>query len=136
MSRVLFLRRPSPAVLGKIEGLYRAAGWWLRGDTRKALARMVAGSHCFLVVEEDGRLVAMGRAISDRANDAYIQDLFVVPSHRGRGLASAVVRRLVRRLRADGLRWIGLVAADGTRPLYEKLGFRRMPDSDPMLCER
>ncbi|MFA6030119.1 MAG: GNAT family N-acetyltransferase [Elusimicrobiota bacterium] len=116
--------------------LYKAAGWWKRGDTPALLRRIVAGSHCYMLAVESGRLVGMGRALSDRANDAYIQDVFVTPERRGRGIASALVRRLERRLRSDGLRWVGLIAADRSRPFYEKLGFRRMKDADPMLKER
>lgn len=128
-----WVRRPGAKVLREIAGLYRAAGWWEPGDTLGRIGRMVSGSHCFLVAREDGRTVAMGRAVSDRSNDAYIQDVFVLPAHRGRDIGAAVVRRLARRLRADGLGWVGLIAAEGTWPFYARLGFRRMPRHEPML---
>ena len=67
----------------------------------------------------------MGRAISDRTNDGYIQDVFVSPDLRGRGVGAELVRRLALRLRIDGLGWIGLIAADGSWPFYAKLGFGR-----------
>ncbi len=93
---------------------------------------MVAGSHCFLVAWEGAAAVGMGRALSDRTNDGYIQDVFVRPELRGRGVGAALVRRLARRLRADGLGWIGLIAADGAWPFYARLGFHRMERHDPM----
>ena len=74
----------------------------------------------------------MGRAISDRTNDGYIQDVFVRSELRGRGVGAALVRRLTRRLRADGLGWIGLIAADRSWPFYAKRGFAKMARHDPM----
>ena len=74
----------------------------------------------------------MGRAISDRTNDGYIQDVFVRQGLRGRGVGAEIVRRLALRLRIDGLGWIGLIAADGAWPFYAKLGFARMARHDPM----
>jgi spermidine synthase len=132
MIRYEWVWRPSPPTLAGIAGLYKAAGWWERTDTPQRLCRMVMGSHCFLAARSGGRLVGMGRAISDKTNDGYIQDVFVRPALRGRGVGAELVRRLALRLRIDGLGWIGLVAADGTRPFYAKLGFRKMKRHDPM----
>lgn len=128
--------RPSARLLREIAGLYRAAGWLEPGDTRQRLCRMVMGSHGFLLARMGGRAVGMGRAISDRANDAYIQDVFVAPAARGRGVGGELVRRLALRLRIDGLGWIGLVAAGGSGPFYSRLGFRRMKGHAPMRFGR
>lgn len=115
--------------------MYRAAGWWGRRDTPALLRRLVLGSQRFLVARDRGRVVGMGRAIGDRAGDAYIQDVFVDEDFRGRGIGAQIVRRLARRLRADGFRWIALIAAPGTRRFYESLGFGRMRRFDPMLSK-
>jgi len=133
--RYAFIRRPDRALVLRLEEMYRAAGWWRPKDTPALLRRIVRGSRRFLVVFEGGRAVGMGRALGDGANDAYIQDVFVDEALRGRGIGAQIVRRLVRRLKADGAGWIGLIAAEGTRPFYEKLGFRRMKGCDPMLLQ-
>lgn len=108
-------------------------GWWGPKDTPRLLSRLVAGSHCFLLALRGGEPVGMGRAISDGASDAYIQDVMVLSSERGRGTGSAVVRALAARLRKDGLRWIGLIAQDGSAPFYEKLSFKVLKRAQPML---
>ncbi|MDD5656323.1 MAG: GNAT family N-acetyltransferase [Elusimicrobia bacterium] len=128
-----FLRRPGRAVLRELAELYRAAGWWDRKDTNARLRALVGGSHCFLTARRGGRLVGMGRAIGDGASDAYIQDVFVRPEWRGRGLGAQLVRRLARRLAADGLGWIGLVAVPGAEAFYERCGFRIAPGHKLML---
>jgi len=125
---------PTPELLNRITALYRAAGWWGEGpDDPEGLARMIAGSHIFLVAREGDALVGMGRALSDRTSDAYIQDVTVRDDRRGRGIATAIIERLVDRLRADGLGWISVIAEAGSRPLYEPLGFEPMDDATPML---
>ena len=128
-----FLSRPTPAQVSGIIALYRAEGWWdVDDDDPEIVRRMVAGSQCFLVAEEDGGVVGMGRAVGDGMSDAYIQDVAVAAPHRGRGLGARIMDELVRRLKADGVTWIGLIAAPGTAAFYEKLGFEAMRNAVPM----
>lgn len=128
------LTEPSPDELRALAELYREAGWWARASEHiETLRRIVSGSHCFWVARSGGKIVAMGRAISDRVSDAYIQDVTVAGAHRHRGIGRGIVKAIVDHLRADGLSWIGLIAERGSYGLYEPLGFRRMPDAAPML---
>ncbi|MGA6925790.1 MAG: GNAT family N-acetyltransferase [Desulfosarcina sp.] len=114
--------------------LYRLAGWWTDGiDNPLLVAGIVSGSHCFLVARQTGTIIAMGRAISDRVSDAYIQDVTVDPVLRGRGIGSRMVSTLASRLEDDGIGWIGLIAERKTHPFYRPLGFSPMADSVPML---
>jgi spermidine synthase len=129
-----FLDATDDSDLRQMIRLYRAAGWWGEGPDDPALVkRIVAGSHCVAVARHQGRIVAMGRAISDRASDAWIQDVTVEAALRHRGIGSEIVRRIVARLDADGMSWIGLVAENGSHPLYEPLGFAAMQNAQPMV---
>ena len=136
MPRFEFLNRPTRDQTEGILRLYRNEGWWGEGpDDPDLVRRMVAGSHCFLLVTADGRdpaVIAMGRALSDGAGDAYIQDVAVAPPWRGRGVGAGIIRRLADRLHRDGLYWIGLIAERGSDPFYRRLGFETMPDALPM----
>jgi ribosomal protein S18 acetylase RimI-like enzyme len=121
--------------LFQLRHLYRLAGWWSEsGDTLDKLVRIISGSHCFVAaVQETGVILGMGRAISDRASDAYIQDIMVRPEARRQAVASCIMRAIVARLERDGMTWIGLIAKQGTQPFYRNLGFSDMPDATPML---
>ena len=113
------------------------AEWWTDGvDDPDQIAPLVTGSHCYCLATIGHEIVGIGRAISDRVSDAYIQDITVKESHRRRGIASGIVDELVRRLDRDGLRWIGLIAERGTQDFYVRLGFEPMSDSAPMLKKR
>lgn len=117
----------------ELVALYRAAGWWRETPAaRAAVPALVAGSFAFLVAVEDGRAVGMGRAISDGASDAYLQDVAVLPSHRGRGIGAELIRRLAAHCTARGLEWVGLVAEPGTTAFYARLGFRPLEGYVPM----
>ncbi len=130
------LADPSDAELEAIVHLYRQAGWWWPAGTHlEAARRIVAGSHCFCVARQAEAIIGMGRAISDRASDAYIQDLTVAAPFRHQGIGSAIVRTLTERLRADGISWIGVVAAGNCAPLYRALGFTPMANTQALLLE-
>lgn len=133
-----FIHLPSPEDLQQIVDLYRKADWWDPDDDthRDLVMHIVSGSHCFLVAREGHTLVGMGRAISDRVNDAYVQDVTVMAPWRHLGIGSQIVTKIVERLREDGLRWIGLVAGNRSHPFYQRLGFEEMPFSTPMLWKK
>lgn len=135
--RYRFVEEVEIELLHQIIGLYRAAGWWPEeeADTR-LVARIIAGSHCFLTAMDGNQLVGMGRAISDRASDAYLQDLTVHPDYRRQGIGACLVKRILARLAADGLPWVGLIAEGNAFPLYLRFGFEIMPDSAPMLLKK
>ncbi len=115
---------------------YREGGWWDERWSRKAIPAMIRGSFAFLVARDAaGAAVGMGRAISDGASDAYIQDVVVHRALRGRGIGAEIVRRLTAHCRSRGLDWIGLVAEPGTEAFYERLGFHARPGYQLMLHE-
>ncbi len=115
--------------------LYTAGRWWREDPAwRASLPDMVRGSFCFLVAREDtGRIVGMGRVLSDGVSDAYIQDVVVLETHRGRGIGREIIRRLTDRCVEAGIGWIGLIAEPGTQAFYERLGYGVMPGHLPML---
>ena len=125
---------PRPDQIRQIIGLYRNAGWWTDGDDNQDLAvRIISGSHCFMIATKADEIIGMGRAISDGASDAYIQDVTVKNDYRQQGIGSRIVKALLERLHSDGLSWIGLIAEGNSHPFYERLGFQKMPDSIPLL---
>lgn len=117
--------------------LYEAGGWWREDPAwRAAIPAMVRRSFCFLVAREPGgRIVGMGRVISDGVSDAYIQDVVVRAEMRGRGVGREIVRLLTARCIAAGISWIGLVAEPGTQGFYQMLGYRAKAGFELMLHE-
>lgn len=123
------------APVEEIVELYKAGGWWQESpEAREAIPPMIRGSFSFMVARSiDGRIVGMARVISDGYSDAYIQDVVVLDSYRGRGVGRELVRRLAEICLARKIAWIGLVAEPGTQSLYEDLGFGPLVGYQPML---
>jgi ribosomal protein S18 acetylase RimI-like enzyme len=122
------------APIEAIVELYEAGGWWREEPAwRETIPEIIRGSFSFLLAREPGgRIVGMGRVISDGVSDAYIQDVVVLEAHRGRGIGREIVRRLTERCVEAGLSWIGLVAEPGTRAFYEPLGYRALPGHEAL----
>ncbi len=121
------------AYIDQITALYRQAGWWEKPeDDPEQVCRIIAGSHFFLAAMETGRIVGFGRVISDRASDAYIQDVTVASAWRHKGIGTRLVQRLAAEAEKAGLLWVGLIAEKNTHRFYEQIGFQIMPDATPM----
>ncbi|HNS54526.1 MAG TPA: GNAT family N-acetyltransferase [Syntrophales bacterium] len=130
-----FITEPAASQVEEVLALYRIQGWWGPSSERdpETAGAIIRGSHCFVVAEADGRVIGMGRAISDGVSDAYIQDVVVDPAFRGRGIGGRIVADLVHRLRQDGIGWIGLGAEAGTHDFYRRAGFTELPGCIVML---
>jgi len=130
-----FLLTPSSDQIRQVISLYRMTDWWEKDvpDDPLMVGRIIAGSHCFMVAVEGEIIVGMGRAISDRASDAYIQDLTVQENCRKMGIGTEILKRILRRLEEDGIKWIALIAERNSHGFYEHFGYKIMPDSMPML---
>lgn len=130
---VKIIKKPDVETLKGIITIYRAHGWWKPSDRPALLARLIRGSHCFAVAEAGGRVIGIGRAISDGVSDAYIQDMAVLESERQAGVGGAILKALLRRLRRDGVRWVGLIAQDNSEYFYRRAGFKVLKKAHPML---
>jgi GNAT superfamily N-acetyltransferase len=123
-----------------VKELYRQAGWWNDDDETPDgsswIDAMVGGSFCFVGAFRRGRMIGMGRAVSDGASDAYIQDVTVLKEFRGRGLGALIVGAIRDFLLARGIGWIGLVAEPGTQPFYRRLGFAALAGYTAMKLEK
>lgn len=100
---------------------YLSRSYWSPGVAMETVARSIANS---IVVGafDDGAQVGFARIISDKATFAYLADVYVLESHRRRGIAAAMIRSLHALPELQGLRRWVLFTAD-MHPLYASLGW-------------
>ena len=112
----------------EIMRLYQAAGWWDEHDNISEILPLIKNSFAFVVAidETTNCCIGIGRAISDRISDAYIQDVFVLPDYRLRGIGSRIVKTIVDECINANILWIALIAEVGFDSLYAHLGFEPM----------
>lgn len=123
----------------RILELYRQAGWWELDDNPeylKTVEGIISSSFCFVIAENEGRIVGMGRAISDGYSDAYIQDVTVEQALRGHGIGKGIIRTLVAYLKEQKIQWIGLISEPGYERFYQSLGFDVMQHYTPFLLDK
>ena len=105
--------------------------YWARGIPRAVLDRSIENSLCFGVYE-GRRLVGFARVITDLSTFAYLADVFVLESHRGRGLSRWLMEIIRGHPQLQGLRRWTLATRDA-HGLYEKFGFRRLASPDRLM---
>ncbi|MGO9087520.1 MAG: GNAT family N-acetyltransferase [Candidatus Sulfotelmatobacter sp.] len=117
--------------------------YWAKGIPREVVARSIQHSLCFGVYDDSigsprpakearpfGKLraghgapqVGFARVVSDFATVAYLGDVFILESHRGRGLSKWLMECIMQHPALQGLRrWI-LLTRDA-HGLYAQFGF-------------
>lgn len=94
---------------------------WARGIDRATVERSLRHSLCFAVLR-DGAQIGFARVVTDRATFAYVCDVFVLASERGRGAARRLVEAVLAHPDLQGLRRMALTSRDA-QGLYERAGF-------------
>lgn len=106
--------------------------YWVPGISRETVQRSIEHSLCFAVFEEDGqgsRQVGFARAITDLATFAYIADVFITESYRGRGLGKWLMECILAHPDLQNLRdW--LLVTMYAHGLYGKFGFQPLSHPD------
>jgi GNAT superfamily N-acetyltransferase len=92
-----------------------------------------ANKNSWLVVcaYEENRLVGFGRAITDFVLHAMIYDMIILPEYQGKGIGTLIIKTLINRCTAQGIRDIQLFCAKGKQAFYEKNGFEARAKDAP-----
>ena len=96
--------------------------YWAKGIPRETVERSIENSLCFGAYRGDEQ-VGFARVISDFATYAYIADVFVIESFRGRGLSKLLIKSIMDEPDLQGLRRWSLVTRDA-HGLYAQFGFQ------------
>ncbi|HEX8619910.1 MAG TPA: GNAT family N-acetyltransferase [Thermoanaerobaculia bacterium] len=95
--------------------------YWARGIPRELVQRAIDHSLPFSAFDGDAQ-IAFARVITDYATYAYLADVFVLPSHRGRGISKALMAAITDHPELQSLRRWSLVTRDA-HALYTQFGF-------------
>lgn len=95
--------------------------YWAKGIPREVVARSIEHSLCFGAFDGDAQ-VGFARVITDQATFAYLADVFVLDSHRGRGVSKRIMEAVMTHPPLQGIRRWHLVTRDA-HGLYAQYGF-------------
>jgi N-acetylglutamate synthase-like GNAT family acetyltransferase len=120
MSSISITTDPSRIDIDAALALLRQT-YWASEMPRETLAKAIEHSLCFGMLS-DNTLVGLARVVTDRATFAYLTDVVIEPSLRGRGLAHRLMEEILAHPDLQGLRRFALITGDAMR-LYEEFGF-------------
>ncbi len=125
---------PARIDVAAVHSYISGESYWGRGRPLELVERAIRGSRRVVGLYRGAEQVGFARAVSDGATIAYLADVYVLRSCRGRGLGLALVREMVE----DGpdagaahVRWM-LHTADA-QGLYARLGFTEGPPAYPLM---
>ena len=96
--------------------------YWARGIPRSLVERSIRYSICIGVFDGAAQ-VGFSRVVTDRATFGYLCDVYVLATHRGRGIGRRMIEALLAHPELQGLRRWNLVTRDA-HALYAPFGFR------------
>jgi GNAT superfamily N-acetyltransferase len=103
--------------------------YWALGRPREMVDKALAGSLVFGLYGPEGGQVGFARAITDGATFAWLCDVYIDRSVRGRGLGTWMVEQVQAELERTGVRRILLATLDA-HAVYAKLGFTPLTEPD------
>lgn len=108
-----------------------AESYWNAATTREQLIRAHLGASAWVGArDEEGRLIATARAMSDGAKHAWVYDVMVAPEWRGQGLGKALVRLLLDHPKVRHAVFVRLATRDA-QGLYTRFGFEEVGNLPP-----
>jgi GNAT superfamily N-acetyltransferase len=110
---------------------FLSASYWAEGIPFEVVRKAIEHSLCFGVYDEN-QLVGFARVVSDFSTFAYLADVFILESHRGRGLAKRLMADVINHPELQGLRRFSLATKDA-HGLYRQFGFTELSKSDRQM---
>ncbi len=110
---------------------FLATSYWAEGVPRENLERAFAHSLCFGMYRGEAQ-IGFARVVTDTARFAWLADVFVLDSERGRGLGKWLIECVTRHpelARVDS--W--LLGTRDAHGLYEQYGWMRIEGSERFM---
>ena len=121
---------PARLDIGFVHG-YLTRSYWSEGISREVVERGIGNSLCFGVYEGE-KQAGFARVITDYATFAYLADVFIIESHRGKGLSKFLMECIVNDPRLQGFRrWV--LGTRDAHSLYAQFGFKPLAKPDRFM---
>ena len=106
--------------------------YWAQGIPYETLLKSIRHSICIGIYTAQGEQIGFGRMITDQATFAYLCDIFVVETHRGKGLSKELMRIWCKLADQFGVRRF-LLTTQTAHELYRQTGFEPFPHPERLM---
>jgi GNAT superfamily N-acetyltransferase len=107
---------------------FLTSAYWAKDIPLETVRSSIHNSLCFGICHGK-ELAGFARAITDRTTFAYLADVFVIESFRGRGLSKWLMQCIFAHPELQGLRRWSLITRDAHK-LYRQFGFRELKNPE------
>ncbi|MDD5263800.1 MAG: GNAT family N-acetyltransferase [Candidatus Bipolaricaulis sp.] len=111
------------------------SSYWAQGRPIDQVRTSIRNSLCFGIYDRQAQ-VGFARVVTDDATFAWLCDVFVVESHRGRGLGKQLIQAVVEHPTLRDLRLMILATRDAQGLYSEYGGFRAVEVADRWMIRR
>jgi GNAT superfamily N-acetyltransferase len=111
-------RLPFDAIISRLREAY-----WASDRSPDAVRASWAASGVVFGVYRNDKLVGFARVVTDFVAHAYLADVFIDPEHRGHGLGTWMIDRVLHHPELSRVNWI--LHTRDAHSLYERFGFER-----------
>ena len=108
--------------------------YWARGRSKELVAKSMANSMCFGLFEQK-KQVGFGRVCTDYVVFAWLMDIFIDPSYRGRGLGKKLISNILNHPDLQSVNGMGLRTEDA-QELYGNYGFGPIPNQKTWMFKK
>ncbi len=105
--------------------------YWAAGRTMAEVQTTIDHSFCFGIYL-DGKQIGFARVITDYVVFAYLMDVFIDETHRGKGYASILMEAMLHEPLLQQVK-IWRLATSDAHFLYEKFGFKQLAQPEKMM---
>jgi GNAT superfamily N-acetyltransferase len=105
--------------------------YWAAGRTLEEVQTTIDSSFCFGIFLNEMQ-IGFCRVITDYVVFAYVMDVFIDESHRGKGYSSVLINAMINEPKLKQVK-IWRLATSDAHFLYEKFGFNSLAHPEKMM---
>ena len=105
--------------------------YWAAGRTIDEVQTTIDASFCFGIYFDDEQ-IGFARVITDYVVFAYMMDVFIDSTHRGKGYSSILIEAIMNEPQLQHVK-IWRLATSDAHFLYEKFGFTALAHPEKMM---
>ncbi len=110
------------ANINQIEEVYASVGW--TKHTNEVIRQVFEASNVIALVTVDGRIIGIGRGMTDGVFNAAIYDVVVHRDFQRQGIAKKIMDFLLNKL--GNISCVHLISTTGNEGFYQKIGFKKL----------
>ncbi|KGR78764.1 GNAT family N-acetyltransferase [Ureibacillus sinduriensis] len=124
------------ANIDEMKEVYASVGW--TKHTNEVIRQVFEASNVIALVTVDGKIIGIGRGITDGVFNAAIYDVVVHRDFQRQGIAKKIMDFLLNKL--SNVSCVHLISTTGNEGFYRKLGFKKLKTGmgrylNPMLSD-